>query len=83
MHKRELKPLDLKKQKQYQEACYILETLNRGFASRLAGGCVRDRLLNIQPKDFDIATAANPDEVAAFLNRKALRLYQLESTMEQ
>jgi poly(A) polymerase len=36
---------------------------SHGFAARLAGGCVRDRLLGIEPKDFDIATDALPDEV--------------------
>ena len=27
----------------------------------LVGGCVRDRLLGLQPKDFDISTSAQPD----------------------
>src|ERR1700722_18352392 len=30
----------------------------------LAGGCVRDRLLGVEPKDFDIATSARPEQVA-------------------
>ncbi|HEY3458073.1 MAG TPA: CCA tRNA nucleotidyltransferase [Bryobacteraceae bacterium] len=34
-----------------------------GHKAYLVGGCVRDRLLGITPKDFDIATAARPDEV--------------------
>ncbi len=29
----------------------------------LVGGCVRDLLLGFQPKDFDVATSAAPDEV--------------------
>src|SRR4030088_3478422 len=28
-----------------------------------AGGCVRDLLLGAEPKDFDVATSATPDEV--------------------
>ena len=32
----------------------------RGFESYLVGGCVRDLLLDRDPKDFDIATAARP-----------------------
>ena len=28
-----------------------------------AGGCVRDRLLDRDPKDYDVATSAKPDEV--------------------
>lgn len=34
-----------------------------GFSAYLVGGCVRDLLLNIKPKDFDIATNASPDEI--------------------
>ncbi|HET7202677.1 MAG TPA: polynucleotide adenylyltransferase PcnB [Steroidobacteraceae bacterium] len=34
-----------------------------GFQAFLVGGAVRDLLLDIQPKDFDIATDAHPEEV--------------------
>lgn len=34
-----------------------------GFTAYFAGGCVRDILLNIRPKDYDIATNALPSEV--------------------
>lgn len=34
-----------------------------GFTSYYAGGCVRDALLGIPPKDFDVATSATPDHV--------------------
>ena len=34
-----------------------------GFEAFLVGGCVRDLLLGITPKDFDIATSALPEEV--------------------
>lgn len=36
---------------------------NRGFKAYLVGGCVRDLLVGIHPKDFDIATSALPNEV--------------------
>jgi poly(A) polymerase len=36
---------------------------NAGFTAYLVGGCVRDLLLERQPKDFDIATNALPEEV--------------------
>lgn len=36
---------------------------NLGHLAVLAGGCVRDMLLGLDPKDFDIATSATPDEV--------------------
>jgi poly(A) polymerase len=34
-----------------------------GFQSFLVGGCVRDLLIGIEPKDFDVATDASPEEV--------------------
>jgi poly(A) polymerase len=40
-----------------------------GFKSYLVGGCVRDLLIGIHPKDFDIATDAKPDEVKRIIHR--------------
>ncbi|MDN5925315.1 MAG: polynucleotide adenylyltransferase PcnB, partial [Xanthomonadales bacterium] len=34
-----------------------------GFAAFLVGGAVRDLLLGVQPKDFDVATDATPEQV--------------------
>ncbi len=34
-----------------------------GHEALFAGGCVRDRLLNHQPEDYDIATSATPTQV--------------------
>lgn len=34
-----------------------------GFEAYLVGGCVRDLLIGRQPKDFDVATSARPDDV--------------------
>jgi poly(A) polymerase len=34
-----------------------------GFQAFLVGGCVRDLLLGIKPKDFDVATDALPEQV--------------------
>jgi len=42
----------------------IVETLRQhGFQAYFAGGCVRDLLLNRQPKDYDVATNATPRQV--------------------
>lgn len=42
----------------------IAQTLqNAGHTCYFAGGCVRDLLLNITPKDYDLATSATPQEV--------------------
>ncbi|HEX6260059.1 MAG TPA: polynucleotide adenylyltransferase PcnB [Woeseiaceae bacterium] len=38
---------------------------NAGFKAFLVGGSVRDALLGLHPKDFDIATDAHPEEVKA------------------
>lgn len=42
----------------------VVETLaDAGFEAYLVGGCVRDLLLGLTPKDFDVATDATPEEV--------------------
>ncbi len=42
----------------------ILEKLeSEKFEAFIVGGCVRDLLLNKQPKDWDVATNAKPEEV--------------------
>lgn len=47
-----------------QGALEIVRTLQtRGFRALWAGGCVRDMLLGILPKDYDIATNADLREV--------------------
>lgn len=46
----------------------ILETLKKaGHQAYWAGGCVRDMLLGIEPKDFDIVTSAKPEEIENLL----------------
>ncbi len=40
-----------------------------GFTAYWAGGCVRDMLLGIMPKDFDIATSARPADLKKLLKR--------------
>jgi len=42
---------------------------NAGFTAFYAGGCVRDALLGLAPKDYDIATSARPQEVQALFPR--------------
>jgi len=42
----------------------IVQTLRqRGFLAYLVGGCVRDLLLGREPKDYDVATSATPEQV--------------------
>ncbi len=45
-------------------ALQVIERLSAaGYVALFAGGCVRDRLLSRDPKDFDVATDATPDQV--------------------
>ncbi|MDA1060497.1 MAG: CCA tRNA nucleotidyltransferase [bacterium] len=46
----------------------IIEILKKaGHEAYWAGGCVRDMLFGIEPKDFDIVTSAKPDEIEHLL----------------
>lgn len=50
------------------KALTILNALNdANYEAYLVGGCVRDLLLNVEPKDFDIATNAHPEQIKAVL----------------
>ncbi len=47
-----------------EAACGLAARLREaGHEALFAGGCVRDRLLGIEPQDYDIATSATPQEV--------------------
>src|SRR2546429_4753328 len=46
------------------DAVEVVRGLRRaGFTAYLVGGCVRDLLLGMRPKDFDVATSAHPNQV--------------------
>ena len=49
------------------KVCAVLR--DAGFAAYVVGGAVRDLLLGIAPKDFDIATDARPEEVKPLFRR--------------
>ncbi|RUO68289.1 polynucleotide adenylyltransferase PcnB [Idiomarina ramblicola] len=36
---------------------------NSGFEAYLVGGCIRDILLGLEPKDFDVTTNATPEQI--------------------
>ncbi len=51
-------------------AIETVETLqDAGFETYIVGGAVRDLLLGLEPKDFDIATEATPEEVKRLFRR--------------
>jgi poly(A) polymerase len=51
-------------------ALHVVRTLQeRGFEAYIVGGAVRDLLVGLKPKDFDVATNATPEEVKACFRR--------------
>ena len=49
-----------------KSALKVLYRLHKaGYQAFLVGGCVRDAMLELHPKDFDVATNATPEEVKA------------------
>lgn len=47
-----------------KEVKNIIEKLEKaGFEAYIVGGCVRDLLRKIEPKDWDVATSARPEEI--------------------
>ena len=42
----------------------VVKLKDAGFEAYVVGGCVRDLLLNREPKDWDITTSAKPEDVA-------------------
>ena len=54
-------------------ACKVIERLQQaGFLAYIVGGGVRDLLLGEQPKDFDVATDATPDQVRGLFRNARL-----------
>jgi poly(A) polymerase len=51
-------------------AVEVVRTLRAaGHEALWAGGCVRDELLGLVPKDYDVATSARPEEVRRLFRR--------------
>lgn len=47
---------------------------NAGYATYLVGGCVRDAYLGLPPHDFDLCTAALPEQTEAVFSHRKLVL---------
>lgn len=53
-----------------KNAVRVTDTLQQaGFKAFIVGGAVRDLLLGIAPKDFDVATSATPEQVQRLFRR--------------
>ncbi len=65
-------------------AVRVTQTLQEaGFKAFVVGGAVRDLLLGVKPKDFDIATDATPEEVKRLFRRAFIigRRFQIVHVM--
>ena len=71
------------------DAKEIVRLLQReGFTTYLVGGCVRDLLVGIHPKDFDIATSAEPNQIkrkirGAYVIGRRFRLVLVKRGLQQ
>ncbi len=53
-----------------ERAVKVVQTLkDAGYEAYIVGGAVRDLLLGLRPKDFDVATDATPEQVKAQFRR--------------
>lgn len=51
-------------------AVRVIQTLqNAGYKAFIVGGAVRDLLLSLKPKDFDVATNATPEQIKKLFRR--------------
>ena len=58
-----------------QDALWLLQTLRAaGHSAYVVGGCVRDSLLGRTPGDWDLCTAARPEETRALFAGQQLVL---------
>ena len=52
----------------------VRQLQNAGYETYIVGGAVRDLLLGRPPKDYDISTAATPQEIRNVFGRRAARI---------
>jgi len=67
--------MKLNKKKIESHIVYIIQKLQKnGYETYLVGGAIRDLLLGKTPKDYDISTAATPEEVRNVFGRRKVRI---------
>lgn len=59
------------------KVCEVLQ--QHGYAAYIVGGAVRDLIVGLQPKDFDVATNATPEQIKPLFRRARIigRRFQL------
>ncbi|MEG3592264.1 MAG: polynucleotide adenylyltransferase PcnB [Pseudomonadota bacterium] len=50
----------------------IYKLYDNGFEAYLVGGCIRDMMAGVQPKDFDIVTSARPEQIRNLFSNSRL-----------
>lgn len=63
-----------------RNAVKVCETLrSQGYEAYIVGGAVRDLILGLEPKDFDVATNATPEQIRPLFRRARIigRRFQL------
>lgn len=56
-----------------QNAVEVVKTIHKaGYEVYLVGGCVRDLLLGLKPKDFDVVTDARPEKLRRLFKKSRL-----------
>ena len=56
-----------------KDALHVVKTIHKaGYEAYFVGGCVRDLLLGLEPKDFDIVTSARPEQINKLFSRSRL-----------
>ena len=67
--------MEFDKNKIESHIIYIIGRLQKaGFETYLVGGAIRDLMLNREPKDYDLSTAATPEEVRDVFGRRYSRI---------
>ena len=52
----------------------VMQLQKAGYETYIVGGAIRDMLLGRTPKDFDISTAATPEEIRQVFGRRSARI---------
>ena len=53
-----------------KEISHVTDTLEKaGFQVYLVGGCVRDLLMDKEPKDWDLTTNAKPEQIISLFQK--------------
>ncbi len=53
-----------------KEVSHVTETLEKaGFEAYLVGGCVRDLLMDREPKDWDVTTNSKPEQIISLFEK--------------